>query len=79
MLETNNNTQDFKAARKKKLALKLDEVGWGLFFIWIAVAFLADVGWGMGFLGVGVIILGTMVTREYLFDSTCSKPTNENC
>ncbi len=48
------------------LVRKLDAVGWGLFFIWIGIAFLADVGWGVGLLGVGVIALGTQVARKYL-------------
>ncbi len=47
------------------LVKKLDAVGWGLFFIWIGIAFLADVGWGVGLLGVGVIALGTQVARKY--------------
>lgn len=45
---------------------KLAAVGWGLFFIWIGIAFLADVGWGMGLLGVGVIALGTQQPRHAL-------------
>jgi hypothetical protein len=74
-----NNIQEIKTAQSKKFERRMDAFGWGLFFIWIGVAFLADVGWGVGFLGVGVIILGTMVTREYLSDSSCSKPTDESC
>lgn len=44
---------------------KLDEWGWGLFFIWVAIAFIADVGWGLGLLGVGIIILGEQAARVY--------------
>jgi hypothetical protein len=47
------------------LVKKLDAVGWGLFFIWMGIAFLADVGWGVGLLGVGVIALGAQVARKY--------------
>jgi hypothetical protein len=50
----------------RALVKKLDAVGWGVFFIWIGIAFLADVGWGVGLLGVGVIALGTQVARKYL-------------
>lgn len=49
----------------RTLLKKLDAVGWGLFFIWMGIAFLADVGWGVGLLGVGVIALGAQVARKY--------------
>lgn len=57
---------DPMAENKRSLIKKLDAVGWGLFFIWIGIAFLADVGWGAGLLGVGVIALGAQVARKYL-------------
>lgn len=47
------------------LVKKLEAVGWGVFFIWIGIAFLAHVGWGVGLLGVGVITLGTQAARKY--------------
>jgi hypothetical protein len=47
------------------LAKKLDAVGWGVFFIWLGIAFLANVGWGVGFLGVGIIALGAQAVRKY--------------
>ncbi len=59
-IDQNQSWPDNYALRKK-----LDAVSWGLFFIWMGIAFLADVGWGAGFLGVGFIILGTQVTRRY--------------
>ena len=45
------------------LEKKLDEWGWGLFFIWVAIAFLANVGWGVGLMGVGIITLGEQAAR----------------
>ncbi|MFN8521652.1 MAG: hypothetical protein U0821_00910 [Chloroflexota bacterium] len=45
---------------------RLEAAGWGLFFIWLAIAFLLDIGWGAALLGVGVIILGVQVARMYL-------------
>lgn len=48
------------------LAKRLDAFAWGLFFIWVGVAFLANVGWGVGLLGVGVITLGMQMARKYL-------------
>ena len=78
MSEINNN-QEVKTAQSKKMAGRLDAIGWGLFFIWIGVAFLADVGWGVGFIGVGLIILGSLVAREYLSGPDGSSPTKANC
>lgn len=46
------------------VAGKIEAFGWGLFFIWIGIAFLADVGWAAGILGVGVIALGTQAARK---------------
>jgi hypothetical protein len=54
-------------------------MGWGLFFIWMGIAVLADVGWGVGFLGVGLIILGALGAREYLSGSICSGTTKASC
>jgi hypothetical protein len=56
---------DPEVTRKKQLTKKLDAVGWGLFFIWIGIAFLADVGIGVALLGVGIIVLGEQVVRRY--------------
>ena len=78
MLETNNN-QELKTVQRKKLYRKLDSIGWGLFFIWIGIAVLANVGWGIGLIGTGVIILGKLAAREYLSESTCHKTSNANC
>ena len=78
MSETNNN-QGLKITRRNKLCRKLDTIGWGLFFIWIGIAILADMGWGVGLIGVGVIILGGFVARECLSDSTCYEATKADC
>lgn len=50
----------------RSLAGRIDAFGWGLFFIWAGIAFLADVGWRLGILGVGVIALGAQAARRYL-------------
>lgn len=54
--------------RREKGALshKLDAIGWGLFFIWMGIAFLLDVGRGWGLVGIAVIILGEALTRKKL-------------
>ena len=46
------------------VAHKLDAAAWGLFFVWVGVALIADVGWGVGLLGVGVITLGAQWARK---------------
>lgn len=79
MVETNNNHWEIDKTQKKNLDRKLDAVGWGLFFIWIGIAILADVGWGVGLIGVGLIILGGLVARGYLSGSGCSGTTRAGC
>jgi hypothetical protein len=78
MSETKDN-QELKTAQRKRLDRKLDALGWGLFFIWMGIAVLADVGWGVGFLGLGLIILGSLGAREYLSDSACSGTPKASC
>ena len=39
--------------KERTLADKLSAVGWGLFFVWIGVAWLLNVGTGIGLLGSG--------------------------
>lgn len=45
-------------------ASKLDTLGWGLFFVWVGIAWLADVGLGIGLLGVAAITLGMQLVRK---------------
>jgi hypothetical protein len=46
------------------LIKRLDAIGWGLFFLWVGIAWLANLSWGLGLLGVGVIILALQVARK---------------
>lgn len=57
---------DTPPAPRRTLDHKLTAFSWGLFFIWIGAAFLADVGWPVGVLGAGVIALGVQAARSYL-------------
>jgi hypothetical protein len=57
---------DDTRANERRLARRIDTFGWGLFFIWVGVALMADVGWGVGLLGVGVIALGEQAVRKWL-------------
>lgn len=61
-----NNIQLDQTSTMKQLTAKtIDRSGWGLFFIWIGIAFMVDVGWGVGLLGVGVIMLCVQAARTY--------------
>ena len=44
---------------------KLDAAAWGLFFVWVGVALIANLGWGLGLLGIGIITLGVQLARKY--------------
>jgi hypothetical protein len=46
------------------LSQKLEAIGWGLFFVWMGIAFLLDVGWGWGMVGIATIILGEALIRR---------------
>ena len=71
MNDQRQNQQSIKPVEQKRtpgrqhMARKLDAIGWGLFFIWVGVAFLADLGWGVGLVGVGVLGLGEQVARRH--------------
>ena len=54
-----------RSITKVELHKRLDAAGWGLFFVWMGIALLADVGWGIGLLGVGIITLAGQAARRY--------------
>lgn len=62
-MEERNDDQ--RLMNRNVLNRKLEEAGWGLFFIWAGIALLAHVDWGLGLLCLGIIILGAQVTRMY--------------
>ena len=45
---------------------QLDSMGWGLFFIWVGIAWLLGFNPGIGLLGVAVITLGLQAVRWWL-------------
>ncbi len=47
------------------IAHKLDAAAWGLFFVWVGIALIADIGWGPGLVGVGIITLVGQLARKY--------------
>jgi hypothetical protein len=64
--ESTTDVEEVETRDRHDLAKKLDAAGWGLFFIWVGIAFLADFGIGIGLLGVGVITLVEQAARRYL-------------
>ncbi|HSB79315.1 MAG TPA: hypothetical protein VLM91_11020 [Candidatus Methylomirabilis sp.] len=46
------------------VAHKLDAAAWGVFFVWVGIALIADIGWGLALLGFGVITLGAQLARK---------------
>lgn len=60
-----NNAQEQKAVQRKRHR-EIDAIRWGVFFIWIGVAVLADLGWGVGLIGIGLIILAGFAARTHL-------------
>jgi len=64
MSET-NNYQEQKNIRQR-MHRQIDAIGWGVFFIWVGIAVLADLGWGVGMIGIGMIILGGFAARAHL-------------
>ncbi len=50
---------------KSEVESRIEGIAWGLFFVWVGVAFLADLSNGIGLLGVGIITLGAQAIRRY--------------
>ena len=73
------NNQELKTVQRKKLHRQLDAAGWGLFFVWIGIAVLANLGWGIGLIGIGLIIFVKLLAREYLYGSSSCRRTKVNC
>lgn len=48
------------------LAERIGKASWGVFFVWVGVAFLLHLGWPTGLLGVGAIALAAEVIRKSL-------------
>ena len=63
--KSTKQNEDQNTIEKDALAKKLDVIGWGLFFIWIGISFLANFGFAIGLLGVGIITLGGQVARKH--------------
>ncbi len=51
------------SSEQRALAGRIDAAGWGIFFLWVGIALLAELGWGIGLIGVGAIMLGAQAWR----------------
>jgi hypothetical protein len=52
------------ASSPRGIEHKVDEAAWGLFFVWLGAALLADIGWGLTLFGIGVITVGGQIARR---------------
>ena len=50
---------------REDVTRKLTAAGWGLFFIWVAIALLAELGAAVALLGIGIITLGCQMARRF--------------
>jgi len=60
-----NEIKNHSTVKKGEIERKIEIIAWGLFFIWIGIAFLAGLSNGIGLLGVGIITLGGQAVRNY--------------
>lgn len=61
----NTETPESDEPTGKTLGDRIAAASWGLFFLWIGIAYLLKLEVGVGLLGVGVITLGGQITRKY--------------
>lgn len=63
------NTQDqplhplLAAEESRHLSRQLESAAWGLFFVWMGIAWFSGIGWYWGMIGVGVIFLGEAIIQ----------------
>jgi hypothetical protein len=64
-MEEQKTVEEQETLRKHRIAERLDAAGWGLFFGWVGIAFLAKFHIGIGLLGVGIITLAGQAARKF--------------
>jgi hypothetical protein len=57
--------KNIKTETMHQIERRIEAVAWGLFFIWVGIAFLSNLGDGVGLLGIGIITLGAQIARSY--------------
>ena len=60
----NQNLNEEKITERRELNKKFDALGWGLFFIWVGIAYLSKFEVGITLLGVGIITLSVQMIRK---------------
>lgn len=51
-------------SEERALGARIDAAAWGVFFVWVGLALLANLGWGVGLIGAGAIMLGAQAWRS---------------
>lgn len=64
-MERNESDRPPTAGSGSGAAAAVEGVGWGLFFIWVGICFLADLGWGVFLLGTGGLMLAAQAARSH--------------
>jgi len=64
--KSTNQIESQKTNERKAPADKVSAAGWGLFFIWVGISFLAGLHTGVVILGIGVITLVAQAVRKSL-------------
>lgn len=62
-METKSNK--LRTRIKNEIDVRIEGIAWGLFFVWVGIAFLADLSIGIGLLGIGIITLGAQAARNF--------------
>ena len=57
--------QEVKTHEKYGVARTIEAIGWGLFFIWVGIAFTIGVEKAIGLLVIGIITLGGQAARRF--------------
>ena len=60
-----NKTKNIGTETKHQIERRIEAIAWGLFFIWVGIAFLSNVGDGVGLLGVGIRTVWAQAVRSY--------------
>jgi hypothetical protein len=66
MVTTRMQRLDLPAPTRRDLDKRFDSAGWGLFFVWVAIALLAGFQLGIALLGIGVITLAAQAARWWV-------------
>lgn len=60
-----NTRHKFSTIQSGSTESRLEAAGWGLFLLWVGLAFIFDFGSDIGLLGVGFITLAMQWLRKY--------------